>query len=59
MKFIEEWKAKKKLENENSSGDFAEKVVLRDHKAKLITFELISIRKFGISQNFSMPEDMV
>ena len=36
-----------------------EKVVLRDPKAKLITFEMISIHRFAVTQNFFMPEEIV
>jgi SNF2 family DNA or RNA helicase len=32
---------------------------LRDQKAKLITFEMISINRFAVTQNFFMPEDIV
>ena len=34
-------------------------MILRDTKAKLITFEMISINKFAISLNFFMPEELV
>ena len=32
---------------------------MRDPKAKLITFEMISINKFAISLNFFMPEELI
>jgi len=34
-------------------------VVLRDQKAKLFTFEMISINRFAIAQNFFIPEEIV
>jgi|LauGreDrversion4_2_1035121.scaffolds.fasta_scaffold2457591_2 hypothetical protein len=33
--------------------------MLRDPKAKLITFEMISINKLAVSLNFFMPEELV
>jgi hypothetical protein len=43
--------------NQNNSGP--EKIVLRDAKAKLIAFEMISIHRFAVTQNFFMPEEIV
>lgn len=36
-----------------------EKIILRDPKARLITFEMISIKRFCVNQNFQMPEEVV
>ena len=46
------------LHQSKSMAD-GDKVILRDPKAKLITFELISIHRFAITQNFFMPEEIV
>ena len=44
--FIEEWKKKKQEENLVQTD---EKIVLHDNKAKLITFEIISINRFAVT----------
>lgn len=44
--FIEDWKKKKQQE---SASNVEEKIVLRDPKAKLITFEIISINRFAVT----------
>lgn len=52
-KFLQQWQQKKQ------EYDQQEKIILRDPKAKLITFEMVSISKFSVSLNFFMPEDLV
>lgn len=53
---LDQWYEKKKLEQAETP---IEKIILRDAKAKLITFEMISINKFTICLNFFMPEELV
>ena len=54
--FLEQWNAKKQAEQFECPQ---EKIILRDPKAKLITFEMVSINKFSICLNFFMPEELV
>lgn len=43
----------------NQANYDSEKIILRDPKAKLFTFEMITINKFAISINFFMPEEII
>jgi len=51
--FYENWKQQKRAQIE------AEKIILRDPKAKLVVFEMISIHKFAIQLNFHNQEEIV
>ena len=46
-------------QNKAAAESASDKIILRDQKAKLITFEMISINRFAVTQNFFMPEEIV
>jgi hypothetical protein len=36
-----------------------EKIILRDAKTKLISFELLSISRFSLTTNFNLPQEIL